>query len=125
MNLLSAFEKLINEHGSSAILRDHLSLFRDQLVALEKEHSVLKEQKSILDSQIEKLEKDNGELRNEIQKYKQLAYYKMKWGCVVFHDDDRLYCPKCYFDKSKKIPTSRKSVKYRYCAVCQTDIPSG
>lgn len=132
MNLISAFEKLIVEHGSSKILREHLSLLRDQVVALEKRAVASEKRASDLENQysdcqlhVKHLEKDNHELRQEIQKYKQTANYSMKLGCLVFHGDDNLYCPKCYFDGSRKIPTSRKSSKLRFCSVCRTDIPAG
>ncbi len=80
MNLVAAFEKLIIEHGSSSILRDHLALFKDQVIELEKENSILKEQNSSLKSQVYNLEKDNAELRKEIQKNNQSGEYRMKWG---------------------------------------------
>lgn len=36
--LSEQLQKLINEHGSAAILRDHLALFKDQVLLLEKEN---------------------------------------------------------------------------------------
>ncbi len=42
MVLLDQIEKLIKEHGSSSILRDHLALFKDQVVLLEKENTILR-----------------------------------------------------------------------------------
>jgi protein-arginine kinase activator protein McsA len=39
--LSEQLQKLINEHGSAAILRDHLALFKDQVLLLEKENTRL------------------------------------------------------------------------------------
>lgn len=83
--LSEQLQKLINEHGSAAILRDHLALFKDQVVLLEKENArlvsgnselttketVLRGEKEILEAKIEQLTKDNEELRSKIQKYEQ------------------------------------------------------
>jgi hypothetical protein len=44
MILLDDIEKLINEHGSASILRDHVALLREQMTALEKENVALKTQ---------------------------------------------------------------------------------
>ncbi len=61
MGLLDGFEKLINEHGSSTILRERIALANDKYAALESE---MKKQKS------EKLdlEKENERLRHDLRK---------------------------------------------------------
>ncbi|MBP7766587.1 MAG: hypothetical protein KA113_15475 [Syntrophaceae bacterium] len=43
MILLDDIEKLINEHGSASILRDHVALLREQIAALERENTTLKQ----------------------------------------------------------------------------------
>lgn len=60
--LSEQLQKLINEHGSSTILRDHLALFKDQVVSLEKKNLSLrpnvldlKSEKGVLQAEIEKL----------------------------------------------------------------------
>ena len=137
--LSEQLQKLINEHGSAAILRDHLSLFKDQVLLLEKENVKLKSENIILASKIEILEsknekfsKENDELRQKIQIYEQtketLSHnisFKMQWGCLLFAGDKRLYCPSCFHSTGKKIETSRVDTHNRYCAVCKTKIPSG
>lgn len=72
--LSEQLQKLINEHGSAAILRDHLALFKDQVVILEKkaallvsENTILKAENTELKAKVNQLTKDNEELRNKIQ----------------------------------------------------------
>lgn len=67
--LSEQLEKLINEHGSAAILRDHLALFKDHVVIYEKKSFELMAKIAALESNIEQLAKDNEELRIKIQKY--------------------------------------------------------
>jgi DNA-binding transcriptional ArsR family regulator len=51
MSLIALIEKLIAEHGSSAILfKQHLELLRDQISALEKENVALKSENALLKS---------------------------------------------------------------------------
>lgn len=51
MGILDNIQTLINEHGSSTILRERLSLLKDQIVILEKENADLKD--ALSDIQIE------------------------------------------------------------------------
>lgn len=82
--LSEQFQKLINEHGSAAILRDHLALFKDQVLVLEKENlrlinesGVYKISEEKLKSDIQHLQKENDELRCKIQEYEQPAEQPM------------------------------------------------
>jgi hypothetical protein len=43
---------------------------------------------------------------------------EMKWGCYVFPKDETLYCPACYENKGKKIPTARLIRHHRKCPSC-------
>lgn len=126
MSLVDAISKLITEHGSADILRTHLALIRDQAAAIERENADLKKQLS----DAEKKRKEQAEavaaLKDELDSMKRSAIPpKMKWGCLTFEGDEVLYCPACFYNQGRKIPTSRKGIKYRYCAVCRTDIPAG
>lgn len=58
MNIFEWLEKLINERGSAAILRERMQLLQDQNAALKAEIESLK-QKNVL------LESENGELHSE------------------------------------------------------------
>lgn len=66
--MLKMLEKLINEHGSSAILRERLKLFSDQYSALEKENSDLKTKISVLEKCNKKLESQLDQAKQEIQR---------------------------------------------------------
>ena len=79
--LSEQFQKLINEHGSAAILRDHLALFKDQVLMLEKENLCLNNKSGVykiseekLKSNIEHLQKENEILRSKIQEYEQSTH---------------------------------------------------
>jgi hypothetical protein len=61
--LIKQLEKLINEHASAAVLRDHLALFKDQLLILEKENVKLASENSVLTTTNEKLVSENKNLR--------------------------------------------------------------
>ena len=69
--LSDQFQKLINEHGSAAILRDHLALFRDQVALLEKKASLLGSENTFLQSENQKLKMEYQNLEagnDELQK---------------------------------------------------------
>lgn len=136
--LSEQLQKLINEHGSAAILRDHLAMFKDQVSSLEKDNLRLvneigayKINDEKLTSDIDHLKKENDILRKKIQEYEQGFHSglqnnsRMKWGCLVFDEDDKLYCPSCFHKNGKKIETSRVNSKTRYCAVCKSNLPAG
>jgi hypothetical protein len=91
--LTDQFEKLITEHGSAAILRDHLALFRDQI--------------KLLGEKIETLEKENARLKTDLTEANiKLAAYAAKDEFVenrgfLFKRKREggyalcVYCPKC------------------------------
>ena len=56
INPLALIEKIINEHGSSAILKERLELLKDELSDLQKENGLLKTQNGILKEKIKHLE---------------------------------------------------------------------
>jgi len=55
MDLFAALEKVITEHGSASVLRDHLALIRDQAKAVEAENARLKKRVAELEVVIQKL----------------------------------------------------------------------
>jgi FtsZ-binding cell division protein ZapB len=78
---LGEVEKLINEHGSAAILKERIALANDKYAALEMkatdltekiavleaEKSVLQNEKSVLQAENERLKLDNEQLTSQIQ----------------------------------------------------------
>jgi FtsZ-binding cell division protein ZapB len=65
MALFDPIERLINEHGSAAILRDHVALFKDQLSVLKEKFMVLAAEKEKTDTEYEELKMQNEALKNE------------------------------------------------------------
>jgi len=69
-------EKLINEHGSSTILRERLELISDKYSMLEEKNAHLKEQNEEFESQLEDAKKEIAHLQeivNEDEKSKSLG----------------------------------------------------
>ena len=65
--LLQHLEKLITEHGSSAILRDHLGLLREQFALSEKKVSSLENNVSELEMKLLALEKERDKLKSQLK----------------------------------------------------------
>lgn len=93
MNPLDLIEKLINEHASAAVLRDHLALFRDRLQYLEQEHVRVQAENAELKKQIaqatKKLEEKSA--ADEFVKHRGVLFHKLPGGKI----EDEVYCPKC------------------------------
>jgi predicted nucleic acid-binding Zn-ribbon protein len=66
MGLLESFEKLINEHGSATILREHLALVKAEQSALERKNADLQAEKEALQSDVEQLRMSVTELRRQL-----------------------------------------------------------
>ena len=64
MGLLEHFEKLINEHGSATILREHLALVKAEQAALERK--------------CKELETENGQLRSRLAEFEKNAAGRRK-----------------------------------------------
>lgn len=67
--LFDPIEKLINEHGSAAILRDHVALFRDQLAILKEKFTVLETENKTLKTENQNLKTENKQLKKKIETY--------------------------------------------------------
>lgn len=65
-------QKLITEHGSAAVLRDHLALIKDQVFILEKKNAELLSDNATLTSKVEVLETKKQELIEENYELKQI-----------------------------------------------------
>lgn len=77
---MNPIEKLINEHGSSNILRERLLLASDQYSALEKEKSCLKSENEILKTENANLKIENQKLSEKIAVYDRPAKKTPKLG---------------------------------------------
>lgn len=66
MGLLDHFEKLINERGSSAILREHLALVKAEQAALDRKNSDLEAKSKTLQSENADLQKELGVLKSQV-----------------------------------------------------------
>ena len=64
--LLKPIERLIREHGSASIQRDHLALLKTQASILEKENADLKSEIDNLRDKIQKCENRNKKLKEII-----------------------------------------------------------
>lgn len=63
--MLSMFEKLINEHGSSTILKERILLINDK-------YEVLQTKLDLSEKENSSLKKDNEELKNKLKEYEKL-----------------------------------------------------
>jgi hypothetical protein len=120
----------------SAVLRERLSDQETKMTILEAENAALKTENLALKNENFDLNSLVKDLRQEIQRrddviQKEKSHNnllngaKMKWGCITFVGDNKLYCPSCFHTNSKKIETSRIDTHNRYCAVCKIKIPTG
>ena len=73
MSLLDSIEKLITEHGSAVVLREHLSLLKTQATILETENSNFKTEIEDLRNKIQNCETINKELNRQISHYKETS----------------------------------------------------
>lgn len=92
-NPLALIEKLINEHGSSAILRERLLLLKDELTKLQNERSELM-------IKVSNLEKEKSELIELLQQKSIPNEYKEYMGALFKKDSAGKYlpiahCPEC------------------------------
>jgi len=71
MNPIVYIEKLINQHGSSTVLKERLELLKDQISALEKRNSALKLNNTILRSKKNTIESQLNKARKEIERLNQ------------------------------------------------------
>ena len=86
MGLLDGLEKLINEHGSAAILKERIALFNEQHARVQQLVITLQEQISILNRENERLKLDNSQLQKQIEDYENtLAHKSNPRGYVCDH----------------------------------------
>lgn len=74
MIIIDQIEKIINEHGSSSILRDHLALVKEQALILDRAKTEadrtiadLQEKLQICETAKKKLESENDDLKKKLR----------------------------------------------------------
>ncbi len=67
MGFLDSIEKLINENGSAAILKERIAMLNDQHAFIEKQAITLKEQVANLNTENEGLKFDKQQLQQQIK----------------------------------------------------------
>lgn len=79
--LSDQLQKLINERGSAAILRDHLALFKDKILLLEQKAATLESENAILKTENAQFKSDvqnrriaNNELAAKIKEYENSSH---------------------------------------------------
>lgn len=98
MGLLDGIEKLINEHGSSVILKERIALANDQYAILEQKLAASELRENQLKSQNESLrldvEKAQIQIKNLEDKLSHNNALTLKYG-VYWDKEGNPYCPKC------------------------------
>jgi FtsZ-binding cell division protein ZapB len=67
MNPFPYIEKWISEHGSAAVLRDHVGLLKTQMEDLKTKNSSLEKEKSELVAERDALKMERDDLRNQAE----------------------------------------------------------
>ncbi|KAA9133480.1 hypothetical protein F3N42_03770 [Marinihelvus fidelis] len=68
--MLQLFEKIINEHGSSAILKERLSILKDAYADVEKRNAELQGENGALKADLENARADADQLRMDLDRLK-------------------------------------------------------
>jgi rubredoxin len=132
MGLLDGFEKLINEHGSAAILKERITLANDKYSALEKKYAELEvkyfdseRQNRSLESENETLRLDNAKHREQVRNleeqlveliHKPILLFDEKSGTWFEENKTTRYCPKCKALAS--LSPMRNELTGWFCPVC-------
>lgn len=121
--MIDSVRNILSDLASGKIKDERITLLADQLRDTERKLVDATGEISLLQSKIVELETivENLEAKSKNRE----VIHKMKWGCIILEGDENLYCPACFIDRGKKVPTSRKSTRERFCASCKTAIPSG
>jgi hypothetical protein len=87
MNPITLIEKLINEHGSSTILKERLELLKDQMSALEKENNALKSENAVLKDKAKHFESKINDAAKEIQRLNEIINAFQKHQGIRKYDE--------------------------------------
>ena len=92
--LITEIEKLINEHGSSTILKEHNEFFKSKLTALKDEFSNLEKENTNLKKQIANLEQQLASYLQSEEFYEERGALFKRRPSGGYHD--AVYCPSCH-----------------------------
>ena len=124
MGLLDGFEKLINEHGSSTILKERIALANDKHVALEKENATLKSDNVVLRSENEALRLNNDQLQQQNRALEEKLSHNLSLmfdditGTYIEEISQVRYCQVCC-DAHGRNTRLRNDAHGWYCQVCK------
>jgi hypothetical protein len=94
MGFLDELEKLINEHGSAAILKERIALANDKYAALEEKIGALRAENDILRSENGKLVAQVHELELLNAEAQKVSSLTLKYG-IYWDARGNSFCPKC------------------------------
>ena len=103
MNPISLIEKLINEHGSSTILKERLELLKDQISALEKENGALKSENAILKDKAKHLESKLNDATKETQRLNEIINAFQKNQSIKKYDEITENILKAFFQFGREL----------------------
>ena len=95
LNPLSLVENLINEHGSSTILKQRLSLLKEILAKVEQE-------RSDLITKVARLEKELSDLRNQLDEKHMPEEFTEYRGALFKRDFSGKYAPVAHCSRCKQ-----------------------
>jgi len=103
MSLIALIEKLITEHGSSAILKERLGFLRDQISTLEKENSALKSENAIFKSEKNTIQSQLNKAMKEVERLSQLIHGLKKDDTKTHLDAVTEKVLKLFFDAGREL----------------------
>ena len=110
--LFGPIEKLINEHGSAAILSERIGLLKDKMELLAEENDRLKEQNRELKAEVNQLREANKKqsVPTEYLEHRGVLFRRLANGKI----QDEVYCPDC----KKPMSSLQRLTPYR-CSICK------
>lgn len=119
MSIFSELQTLINEHGSSNILRERLSLLAERIAILEYQLTEVTKERDAKDA-------ENATLKQRIAHYESEAEFVKSDGVLWKARPDGTYeqcpyCPKCHSVMHQHPPGLAKAA-YWVCLPCQTKV---
>lgn len=112
MGLITEFQNLINEHGSSSVLRERLELLKDKVAQLEEERSDLKE--ALAD-----LHMENAKLRKQIKEQTEAEEFTKHRGALFKRNSSGGYDPTVHCSRCRRPLGSIGGVGNYNCKPCQ------